>query len=290
MPDAVKISELPARAAVGTDLVPAIDTNFGQTVRLTVSSVAAIGGGPPGDNTVTTAKIANGAVTYAKIQSVTQDRILGRATASNGVVEEIVCTPFARTVLAAPDSLTAVTALGALASTVDPTFTGSVKVPLGTAALPSYTFTGDTNTGFYSPGADQVGISTGGTARLTVAADGLVSARMFGTNSLYQGSFVRAQLFFNGVPASPTIYTGGNFGFASVTKTAEGRFSFTFSQAMPDTNFVAAVSCNISAVVIMVLNKTINGFAIQLREWEWQNGNPQWGYADTSEINVAVFR
>lgn len=40
---------------------------------------------------------------------------------------------------------------------------------LGTATAPSYTFTGDTNTGIYSPGADQVGITAGGTLRLTIS-------------------------------------------------------------------------------------------------------------------------
>jgi hypothetical protein len=37
---------------------------------------------------------------------------------------------------------------------------------LGSAATPSLKFTGDTNTGIYSPGADQVAISTNGTGRL----------------------------------------------------------------------------------------------------------------------------
>jgi hypothetical protein len=44
----------------------------------------------------------------------------------------------------------------------------------GTAAAPSITFTGDTNTGLYSPGADQVAISTNGTGRLFVDANGKV--------------------------------------------------------------------------------------------------------------------
>jgi hypothetical protein len=37
--------------------------------------------------------------------------------------------------------------------------------PLGSAAAPTYTFTGDTNTGIYSPGADQVAVATNGTCR-----------------------------------------------------------------------------------------------------------------------------
>jgi hypothetical protein len=44
----------------------------------------------------------------------------------------------------------------------------------GTAAAPSIAFTGDSNTGIYSPGADQVAISTGGSGRLFVDASGNV--------------------------------------------------------------------------------------------------------------------
>jgi hypothetical protein len=43
---------------------------------------------------------------------------------------------------------------------------------LGSAAAPSLKFTGDTNTGIYSPGADQVAVSTGGTGRLFVNSNG----------------------------------------------------------------------------------------------------------------------
>jgi len=45
---------------------------------------------------------------------------------------------------------------------------------LGSAATPSLKFSGDPNTGIYSPGADQVAISTNGTGRLFVDASGSV--------------------------------------------------------------------------------------------------------------------
>jgi hypothetical protein len=45
---------------------------------------------------------------------------------------------------------------------------------LGSAGTPSLKFTGDTNTGIYSPGADQLAVSTGGTGRLFVGASGNV--------------------------------------------------------------------------------------------------------------------
>ena len=56
---------------------------------------------------------------------------------------------------------------------LDGTFvTTDIKLGLGTAAAPSLTFTGDLNTGIYSPGADQVSIATNGTQRATVDASG----------------------------------------------------------------------------------------------------------------------
>ena len=51
---------------------------------------------------------------------------------------------------------------------------GEIIAATGTAAAPSITFTGDTNTGLYSPGADQVAVSTGGTGRLFIDGSGNV--------------------------------------------------------------------------------------------------------------------
>jgi hypothetical protein len=58
--------------------------------------------------------------------------------------------------------------------------TGLFSHALGTAGAPTITFTGDTNTGIYSPGADQVAISTAGTGRLFVDSSGRVG---IGTSS-----------------------------------------------------------------------------------------------------------
>jgi hypothetical protein len=56
------------------------------------------------------------------------------------------------------------------ATTLDSTLT----VPLGSAASPTLRFSGDANSGLYSPGADQVAVSTGGTGRVFVDASGNV--------------------------------------------------------------------------------------------------------------------
>jgi hypothetical protein len=51
-------------------------------------------------------------------------------------------------------------------STTGATVAFPVDVPLGTAAAPSLTFTGDLNTGLFSSGADVVDVTTGGTAKV----------------------------------------------------------------------------------------------------------------------------
>jgi len=52
--------------------------------------------------------------------------------------------------------------------------TGPLSFPLGTAAAPSLYPGTDTNTGIYSPGVDQVAISTGGVSRVFVSGGGNV--------------------------------------------------------------------------------------------------------------------
>jgi hypothetical protein len=62
-----------------------------------------------------------------------------------------------------------------------------VDLPAGSAATPSLIFGADVNTGIYSPGADQVAISTNGTGRLFVNADGTIqasSSRFYVVNTL----------------------------------------------------------------------------------------------------------
>ena len=50
------------------------------------------------------------------------------------------------------------------------TMTGALGIIAGTAAAPGLFISGDTNTGIYSPGGDQVAISTGGTEAIRIDA------------------------------------------------------------------------------------------------------------------------
>jgi hypothetical protein len=82
----------------------------------------------PTDNTVSTAKIQNDAVTYAKIQNVSAtDRLLGRSSAGAGSVEEITCSAFGRSLISSADAATARTTLS-VQPTASPAFTGTTTV------------------------------------------------------------------------------------------------------------------------------------------------------------------
>jgi len=59
------------------------------------------------------------------------------------------------------------------ANIASPTFTGVVTIPIGSVGTPSLTFSGDTDSGLYSSGADQLSITTGGVRRGTFSSAGL---------------------------------------------------------------------------------------------------------------------
>jgi hypothetical protein len=85
-----------------------------------------------------------------------------------------------------------INASAAIAGTkIDPDFgsqtvktTGIFSAAGGSAAAPSIAFTGDTNTGIYSPGANQVAVATNGAARLYIASNGNVGIATTSPSSL----------------------------------------------------------------------------------------------------------
>ena len=72
-----------------------------------------------------------------------------------------------------------------------------IDVPLGAVGTPSLTFTGDLNTGVFSPGADTIALVTGGTNRVHVTSGGLVGIDTTAPQTLLQ---VGDSTTGNGVP------------------------------------------------------------------------------------------
>ena len=79
-------------------------------------------------------------------------------------------------------------------------------MPDGTAAAPGIAFETDPNTGIYSPGADQLAVSTGGTGRLFVDSAGNVG---IGTSSPAAALDILGNLLFSGANSQIQFNAGG---------------------------------------------------------------------------------
>ena len=255
MADPVKISELPAISSVQpNDIIPIVDSALTQTSKCTASQIAAIGGGPPGDGTVTTGKIASGAVTYPKIQNVTGDRVLGKTSGASGTVEEIPCTSFARSLLAAADGNAAralindtptftgtVTVNGTTNLNGNVTIAGQARAADGTVSAPGYSFADNLNTGIASLQQNTVSVVAGGVEMLRVEATGQISAVIPNTSTRYPFSGVRVWLVFNMVNGA--IIAASNV--SSATRFAQGYFQINYATALPDVGYAIGGSASV---------------------------------------------
>jgi hypothetical protein len=110
--------------------------------------------------------------------------------------------------------------------------TGRTSFPLGTAALPALYPGADTNTGIYSPGADQVAVATNGGERLRITSTGLVgigtSVPVF--NLVVAGSGTDGA-WFN---SSGTV---GRMGLGAIANGAGGAFQISYDRGTGLANF-----------------------------------------------------
>jgi len=89
-----------------------------------------------------------------------------------------------------------------------------IQFNTGSASTPTIAFTGDTNTGIYSPGADQVAISTNGTGRLFVDASGnLTNTRAIATaySATNAATWANGLSLYNSSASAPGVSSFINF-------------------------------------------------------------------------------
>ena len=122
------------------------------------------------------------------------------------------------------------------------TFSGVIYADDDTTAnTPVLSFTGDTNTGIGRSAADTIDLITGGVSRAKISSTGQQSSvipDLSGSNTnLFPEYKCRAWVNFDGT-LSGTITPRGSGNLTSLTKTATGDYTLTFSTAMPDANFI----------------------------------------------------
>jgi len=186
-------------AAIADSAITAIKIADG-TITSGKFQAGAVDNAAIGDSAVNTAELAASAVTYAKIQNVSAaDKLLGRATAGAGIVEEITCTSAGRALLDDADASAQRTTLG-----------------LGTLATQSGTFTGThSGTSSGSNTGDQTITLTGhvtgsgtGSFATTIADNAITTAKVadgaITTAELGAGAVTGAKL----AASSSTIVSG----------------------------------------------------------------------------------
>jgi hypothetical protein len=102
----------------------------------------------------------------------------------------------------------------------------------GTAAAPSIAFTGDSNTGIYSPGADQVAVATNGTGRLFVDASGRVGIGPSSPSTVLHISSASPTVRISDTSGTPSNLTGQILFQEMGTTSAMGRIGYTGGDAI----------------------------------------------------------
>ena len=170
-------------------------------------------------------------------------------------------------------------------STTAVSSTLAVDVPLGAVGTPSLTFTGDLNTGLFSPGADTVALVTGGTNRLHTTSAGLVG---IGTTSNRDSTKldVLGDITF-GVNANYYGTLGYNAGTGHLEYTSsDGAFKW-IRRSGPATSMVLDNSGKLSVAGDLAFNSGYGSSAVAYGCRAWVNFNGTGTVAITASGNVS---
>ena len=151
---------------------------------------------------VTSAMISDGTIVNADISNTAEIAV---SKLANGTARQLLQTDAAGTGV---EWTSNVDIPGTLDVTGAATFDSTASHPLGSASAPTIAFTGDIDTGIYSPGANQVAISTNGTQRVRIGSAGQIG--LGGANYGTSGQVLTS----NGSSSAPTWQDAGGGGGA----------------------------------------------------------------------------
>lgn len=137
-----------------------------------------------------------------------------------------------------------------------------LELALGSAANPSLTFLGDTNTGIFSPAADTIAFAEGGTEVMRISSNAVITSSLGGMQVI-SGTAVTASgtsVDFTGIPSWAKRITV-MFNGVSVSSTNPARVQIGTSSGVEATGYLGA-SSTIGSTTVATSNFT-DGFAIR---------------------------
>lgn len=178
--------------------------------------------GTPSDGTVSTVKLADGAVTYAKMQNVTAGKILGRDTSGAGAVQEL------------PIQVDVAGNLGIYQAPIRPLTVGGGEMAITSSGANAFLNVCDSSG---NNGASKYlnlrGLTSSGAGAATLLGINLDATNLYFTGSgggtqMYP---CRAWISHN----SSTLGASGNI--SSLVRNGVGDYTINFTNAMPDVNW-----------------------------------------------------
>jgi hypothetical protein len=155
----------------------------------------------------------------------------------------------------------------------------------GSAATPSITNDGDTNTGMFFPASDTIAFSEGGVEQMRLTDTGLLQFNS-GYGSVATAFGCRAWVNFNGT-GTVAIRASGNV--SSITDLGTGYYRVNFTTAMPDANYsIVGTSSLVAGNGAMLwrdnfVAQTTTSSTIGVIQFTGSGG-------DAPEVHVSVFR
>ena len=161
--------------------------------------------------------------------------------------------------------------------------TGVSTFAAGSAAAPSITTTGDTNTGIFFSAADTIDFTEGGAATGQFDSSGNFKFNS-GYGSVATAFGCRAWVNFNGT-GTVAIRASGNV--SSITDNGTGDYTVNFTTAMPDANYCTAGIGNNTTALWTVLNTAFSPTTSALRIATY-NSVP--ALADSDNVGIIILR